>query len=172
MTTNAGAQEMARASIGFTEQDHSSDGMEVIKKGFSPEFRNRLDSIIQFGNLTVETIKTVVDKFIVELQVQLDKKDVQLHLDDSAVDWFVSHGYSESMGARPMARLIQDKLKKAMAEELLFGDLKDGGRVVVKAEAGDIVIESSSHKSAERKSSKNGDRSRTTNKRSDQETPA
>lgn len=150
MTTNAGAQEMARASIGFTEQDHSSDGMEVIKKGFSPEFRNRLDSIIQFGNLTVETIKTVVDKFIVELQVQLDKKDVQLHLEDSAVYWFVSHGYSESMGARPMARLIQDKLKKAMAEALLFGELKNGGQVTVKAEggvSGDIKIETSPHKS-------------------------
>ena len=89
MTTNAGAQEMSRASIGFTEQDHSSDGMEMIKKAFSPEFRNRLDSIIQFGSLTVETIRTVVDKFIVELQVQLDQKNVQLQLEDSAVEWSV-----------------------------------------------------------------------------------
>lgn len=140
MTTNAGAQEMARASIGFSEQDHSSDGMEMIKKSFSPEFRNRLDSIIQFGALTIETIKTVVDKFIVELQFQLDQKNVQLHLDDSAVEWFVAHGYSESMGARPMSRLIQDKLKKAIAEDILFGALAGGGEVLVSAVDGDIVI--------------------------------
>ncbi|MDF1766570.1 MAG: ATP-dependent Clp protease ATP-binding subunit ClpA [Gammaproteobacteria bacterium] len=154
MTTNAGAQEMARASIGFTEQDHSSDGMEMIKKGFSPEFRNRLDSIIQFGNLTPETIKTVVDKFIVELQVQLDQKNVQLHLEESAVDWFVAHGYSEAMGARPMARLIQDKLKKAIAEDILFGKLASGGEVIVRAEDGEIVIDT-----RERVSAKAGKRS-------------
>ena len=112
MTTNAGAQEMARASIGFTEQDHSSDGMGVIKKAFTPEFRNRLDGIIQFGSLSPETIRTVVDKFLVDLQVQLDGKGVVLHVEESARDWFVEHGYSEAMGARPMARLIQEKLKK------------------------------------------------------------
>ena len=163
MTTNAGAQEMSRASIGFSEQDHSSDGMEMIKKAFSPEFRNRLDSIIQFGSLTVETIRTVVDKFIVELQVQLDQKNVQLQLDDSAVEWFVTHGYSESMGARPMARLIQDKLKKAIAEDILFGKLANGGKVIVSAAEDDIVIEaqaretpqkSSNQKSSNQKSSK------------------
>ena len=163
MTTNAGAQEMSRASIGFSEQDHSSDGMEMIKKAFSPEFRNRLDSIIQFGSLTVETIRTVVDKFIVELQVQLDQKNVQLQLDDSAVEWFVTHGYSESMGARPMARLIQDKLKKGIAEDILFGKLANGGKVIVSAAEDDIVIEaqaretpqkSSNQKSSNQKSSK------------------
>lgn len=147
MTTNAGAQEMARASIGFTEQDHSSDGMEMIKKSFSPEFRNRLDAIIQFGALTIETIKTVVDKFIVELQVQLDQKNVQLNVDESAVDWFVRHGYSESMGARPMARLIQEKLKKAIAEDVLFGTLAHGGEVKVSAVDGEIVIETKAQKS-------------------------
>ena len=163
MTTNAGAQEMSRASIGFSEQDHSSDGMEMIKKAFSPEFRNRLDSIIQFGSLTVETIRTVVDKFIVELQVQLDQKNVQLQLDDSAVEWFVTHGYSESMGARPMARLIQNKLKKGIAEDILFGKLANGGKVIVSAAEDDIVIEaqaretpqkSSNQKSSNQKSSK------------------
>jgi ATP-dependent Clp protease ATP-binding subunit ClpA len=148
MTTNAGAQEMSRASIGFTEQDHSSDGMEMIKKVFSPEFRNRLDSIIQFGALTVETIRTVVDKFIVELQVQLDQKNVQLQLEDSAVEWFVTHGYSESMGARPMARLIQDKLKKGIAEDILFGKLVDGGKVIVSASEGDIVIKAHARESS------------------------
>ena len=133
MTTNAGAQEMARASIGFTEQDHSSDGMGVIKKAFTPEFRNRLDSIIQFGSLSPETIRTVVDKFLVDLQVQLDEKGVVLHVGESARDWFVEHGYSESMGARPMGRLIQEKLKKALAEDILFGQLTEGGDVFVTA---------------------------------------
>ncbi|MBU2097865.1 MAG: AAA family ATPase, partial [Gammaproteobacteria bacterium] len=131
MTTNAGAQEMSRASIGFATQDHSSDGMEVIKRSFSPEFRNRLDAIVQFGPLTPATIRTVVDKFLVELQVQLDSKKVTLLVDESARDWFAVHGYSPAMGARPMGRLIQDKLKKALAEEILFGSLSDGGEVVV-----------------------------------------
>ncbi|PCI76162.1 MAG: ATP-dependent Clp protease ATP-binding subunit ClpA [SAR86 cluster bacterium] len=143
MTTNAGAQEMSRASIGFTEQDHTTDGMEIIKKAFTPEFRNRLDSIIQFGALTVDTIRTVVDKFLVDLQVQLDQKKVLLNVDESAVDWFVKHGYSESMGARPMARLIQEKLKKELAEDILFGKLSaNGGEVQVscKADALDLTI--------------------------------
>ncbi|GAB5498260.1 MAG: ATP-dependent Clp protease ATP-binding subunit ClpA [Pseudohongiellaceae bacterium] len=141
MTTNAGAQEMARASIGFTEQDHSTDGMEVIKKAFTPEFRNRLDGIIQFGALAPETIRTVADKFLVNLQVQLDDKNVLLHVDDSARDWFVEHGYSEAMGARPMGRLIQEKLKKALAEDILFGELAgNGGDVYVSAEDGDIKL--------------------------------
>jgi len=141
MTTNAGAREMARSSIGFTEQDHSSDGMEAIRKAFSPEFRNRLDAVIQFGPLAPATIRTVVDKFLVELQVQLDAKKVQLHVDDSAIDWFVEHGYSETMGARPMARLIQEKLKKSLAEDILFGDLAEGGEVHVSAAGGELELE-------------------------------
>lgn len=140
MTTNAGAQEMSRASIGFMEQDHTTDGMEVIKKAFTPEFRNRLDGIIQFGALTPETIRTVVDKFLMDLQVQLDEKGVLLHVDATAQDWFVDNGYSESMGARPMARLIQEKLKKALAEDILFGELAGGGDVYVTADK-DIEIE-------------------------------
>ncbi len=141
MTTNAGAQEMSRPSIGFTEQDHSTDGMEIIRKSFTPEFRNRLDAIIQFGSLTPETIRTVVDKFLVDLQVQLDEKNVQLHVDDVAMDWFVTHGYSETMGARPMARLVQDKLKKPLAEEILFGSLSgNGGDIYVSLKDGEIDI--------------------------------
>ena len=141
MTTNAGAQEMARSSIGFSEQDHSTDGMEIIKKSFTPEFRNRLDVIVQFGSLGRDTIRTVVDKFLVEMQVQLDSKNVALKVEESAVDWFQEHGYSESMGARPMGRLIQDKLKKAIAEDILFGKLANGGgEVVVLAEDGQIVL--------------------------------
>lgn len=149
MTTNAGAQEMSRASIGFTVQNHSSDGMEALKKTFSPEFRNRLDAIVQFGALSTETIRTVVDKFLVELQVQLDDKKVTLHVDDSARDWFVEHGYSLTMGARPMARLIQDKLKKALAEAILFGELTDGGEVIVSIEKDEVKLAISGRRSAE-----------------------
>ena len=152
MTTNAGAQEISRASIGFTEQDHSSDGTEIIKKTFTPEFRNRLDGIIQFGVLTHETIRTVVDKFLVNLQVQLDEKKVLLQVDELAVDWFVDHGYSESMGARPMARLIQEKLKRALAEDILFGELSDnGGDVFVTCENDDIKLEIKGRKRQEKK---------------------
>lgn len=140
MTSNAGAQEMSRRSIGFTDQDNSTDGMEVIKRNFTPEFRNRLDAIVQFGPLDEETIRTVVDKFLVELQVQLDDKKVTLLVDDSARDWFAKHGYDPVMGARPMGRLIQDKLKKALAEEILFGNLKDGGQVTVSIENDEVQL--------------------------------
>lgn len=149
MTTNAGAQDMSRASIGFTPQDHSSDGMEAIRKMFSPEFRNRLDAVVQFGSLSPETVRTVVDKFLVELQVQLDSKKVTLNVDESARDWFVEHGYNKAMGARPMARLIQEKLKKGLAEEILFGELTDGGEVRVSTENDDISLTVISRKKSE-----------------------
>lgn len=131
MTTNAGAETMSRASFGFTHQDHSTDGMEAIKKMFTPEFRNRLDSVVQFAPLTLDTIKTVVDKFIMELQTQLDDKRVTLEISDEARGWLAIHGYDVKMGARPMARLIQEKLKKPLAEEILFGRLIEGGTVIV-----------------------------------------
>ena len=136
MTTNAGAQEMARSSIGFSEQNHTSDGLEILKKTFTPEFRNRLDSIVQFSSLSKETIRTVVDKFLVALQVQLDDKNVVLHIDGSVVEWFVENGYSKSMGARPMGRLIQEKLKKPLAEDILFGKLSHAGGEVFVTESG------------------------------------
>lgn len=133
MTTNAGADVMGRASIGFTKQDHTTDGMEAIKRMFTPEFRNRLDGIIQFEPLSLDVVKTVVDKFLVELQTQLDGKNVVLDVDEEAREWLAMHGYDVKMGARPMARLIQEKLKKPLAEEVLFGDLASkGGKVVVK----------------------------------------
>ncbi|BFM16215.1 ATP-dependent Clp protease ATP-binding subunit ClpA [Maricurvus nonylphenolicus] len=144
MTTNAGAQDMSRRSIGFTKQDHSTDGMEAIKKMFTPEFRNRLDAIIQFGNLSLDVIKTVVDKFLVELQAQLDDKQVTLNVEDEAREWLAVNGYDEKMGARPMARLIQEKLKKPLAEQVLFGDLSSNGGVVtvtVDNDELDIAIE-------------------------------
>ena len=129
MTTNAGAQEMSRASIGFTNQDHSTDGMEVINKQFSPEFRNRIDAIIQFAPLDHQSVKRVVDKLVVELESKLDTNDVTLELDDAAREWIAARGYDPKMGARPMARIIQEQIKRPLAEELLFGSLSEGGHV-------------------------------------------
>lgn len=131
MTTNAGAQETSRASVGFTLQDHSSDAMEVIKKIFSPEFRNRLDAIIQFDALDETSIARVVDKLIVELESQLDKTGVTIELAPAARTWIAERGYDKKMGARPMARIIQEHIKRPLAEELLFGKLADGGHVRV-----------------------------------------
>jgi ATP-dependent Clp protease ATP-binding subunit ClpA len=135
MTTNAGAQEAARASVGFTMQDHSTDAMEVLKKLFSPEFRNRLDAIIQFEPLDEVSIARVVDKLIVELEAQLDKNDVTIELEPAARDWVATRGYDKKMGARPMARVIQEHIKRPLAEELLFGKLAEGGHVRVEVGA-------------------------------------
>jgi ATP-dependent Clp protease ATP-binding subunit ClpA len=129
MTTNAGAQEMARPSIGFTTADNASDGMEAIRRLFSPEFRNRLDAVIQFGALDSATIERVVDKLIVEVESQLEQKGVQISLDDAARAWIAEKGYDPKMGARPMARIIQEHIKRPLAEELLFGRLAGGGTV-------------------------------------------
>lgn len=141
MTTNAGADRISRPSVGFTQQDHSSDAMEVIKRIFSPEFRNRLDTIITFDPLGMKTILNVIDKFLVELQVQLDDKKVTMDVDESAREWLANNGYDKVMGARPMQRLIQDKIKKLIAEELLFGKLMQGGHFIVSEEKDDIKIE-------------------------------
>ena len=130
MTTNAGAHDMSRASMGFNAQDHTSDGVEIIKKTFSPEFRNRLDAMISFNPLSIEVIKTVVDKFLVELQAQLDEKKVQLEVSEKARDWIAEKGYDKTMGARPMQRLIQENIKKPLAEEILFGQFSSKGGVV------------------------------------------
>jgi len=141
MTTNAGAQEMSRASIGFTQQDHSTDGMEIIKKSFSPEFRNRLDAIIQFAALDAHSIARVVDKLVVELESKLGGSNVTLELDDDARDWIADRGYDPKMGARPMARIIQEYIKRPLAEELLFGSLADGGHVRISVgEDGDLML--------------------------------
>ena len=140
MTTNAGAQEMGRPSIGFAEQDNSTDGMEVIRRIFTPEFRNRLDAIVQFSALKLEVVKTVVDKFLTELQAQLDEKRVTLEVDEAARAWLAREGYDEKMGARPMQRLIQEKIKRQLAEDLLFGDLASGGTVHVTIEDNDLSI--------------------------------
>ncbi len=131
MTTNAGAAQASRRSMGFTEQDHSTDATEVITRTFSPEFRNRLDAIIQFNPLSRESIGFVVDKFVNELELQLQEKKVILHLDEAARLWLGEHGFEPKMGARPMARVIQESIKKPLAEELLFGRLVDGGEVSI-----------------------------------------
>lgn len=141
MTTNAGAESMSRRSIGFTNQDHRSDGMEAITRMFTPEFRNRLDSIVQFEPLGEDIILTVVDKFIAELQGQLDEKRVTLDVDEDARLWLVEKGYDERMGARPMERVIQEHIKKPLAELVLFGALAgSGGTALVRLnEAGDAL---------------------------------
>ncbi|HTV80606.1 MAG TPA: ATP-dependent Clp protease ATP-binding subunit ClpA [Steroidobacteraceae bacterium] len=131
MTTNAGAHEMNRPSIGFTHTDNASDGMEAVRRLFSPEFRNRIDAIIQFAPLDTTTIERVVDKLIVEVEAQLEQKGVQITLDDAARRWIALKGYDPKMGARPMARVIQEHIKRPLAEELLFGRLVGGGNVRV-----------------------------------------
>lgn len=144
MTTNAGAEEGSRASIGFTQQDHASDSMKVIEKGFSPEFRNRLDAIIQFKPLDISIVGHVVDKFIFELEALLAEKHVTLTLEPDARLWLAENGCDPKMGARPMARLIQEKIKKPLANDLLFGKLAHGGdvRIYVEDNALAFAIES------------------------------
>ncbi|GHF92589.1 ATP-dependent Clp protease ATP-binding subunit ClpA [Thalassotalea marina] len=140
LTTNAGVTETTRQSIGFKQQDHSFDAMNEINKVFSPEFRNRLDNIIWFNHLSDEVIQQVVDKFIVELQAQLDDKGVSLELTKEAKKWLAVHGYDKAMGARPMARLIQEQLKKPLANELLFGELVNGGVAKVCVKKDEIFL--------------------------------
>ncbi len=141
MTTNAGAQEMERASIGFTEQDNRSDGMQVINRLFSPEFRNRLDSIIQFAPLGTEAVLRVVDKLVMELEGQLESNGVTIDLDPAARQWIAERGHDPKMGARPMARVIQEHIKRPLAEHLLFGDLNHGGHVrIIVGEDGQLGL--------------------------------
>jgi len=141
---------MARESMGFQKQDNSTDGTEVIKKTFSPEFRNRLTSIVQFGSLKTEVIHTVVDKFLTELQAQLDEKRVVLEVDNKARTWLAEKGYDEKMGARPMQRLIQDEIKQKLAESILFGDLaKEGGIAKVSIKKNQVDIKFLPHEEKE-----------------------
>jgi len=141
MTTNAGAEQLGRASMGFTKQNHVGDEMAVLKRVFSPEFRNRLDAIIQFQPLDPATIGHVVDKFVTELQAQLEDKHVEIDVDERARVWLAEHGYDPAMGARPMARIIREKIKKALADEILFGRLSHGGEVTVSEQNGELTFE-------------------------------
>ncbi|CZJ07872.1 ATP-dependent Clp protease ATP-binding subunit ClpA [Legionella pneumophila] len=146
MTSNAGASEIVRNSIGFSTQDNTNDGLEAIKKQFSPEFRNRLDAIINFAPLDTQTIGLVVDKFIMELDEQLSHKGVTFTVDKSAREWLMEHGYDKAMGARPMARLIQENIKKPLADELLFGKLMHGGHVTLRVKDGKLHFDSHDHR--------------------------
>jgi ATP-dependent Clp protease ATP-binding subunit ClpA len=141
MTTNAGATQAARRSIGFTRQDHSPDAMEAIRRGFSPEFRNRLDAVVQFQALGFDHILRVVDKFLIELEALLHEKQVTLAATAAAREWLGQQGFDPLMGARPMARLIQDRVKRPLADELLFGKLAGGGRVSLDAVEGELVLD-------------------------------
>ena len=141
MTTNAGATQASRRSIGFTRQDHSTDAMETIRRAFSPEFRNRLDAVVQFQPLGFEHILRVVDKFLIELETQLHEKGVTLSATQEARDWLARHGFDPLMGARPMARVIQDKVKRPLADELLFGKLLDGGHVEIGVKDDALVVD-------------------------------
>ena len=140
MTTNAGAAQAARRTIGFTQQDHSTDAMEVIRKSFTPEFRNRLDAVVQFQGLGFDHILRVVDKFLIELEMLLQEKHVSVSSTPAARDWLAKHGFDPLMGARPMARIIQDKIKRPLADELLFGKLVGGGRVSIDVKDDDLVV--------------------------------
>jgi len=141
MTTNCGAEQMNRPSIGFTQQDHTRDAMEAIRRAFSPEFRNRLDAVVQFGPLDPVTIASVVDKFIIELEGQLEDKHVTFQVDEAARAWLAEHGFDKQMGARPMARVIQERIKRPLAEELLFGKLERGGHVHISAKDDELTFE-------------------------------
>ncbi|MDH3713725.1 MAG: ATP-dependent Clp protease ATP-binding subunit ClpA [Gammaproteobacteria bacterium] len=136
MTTNAGAELMSRRSMGFSTQDHSSDAMEAVNRLFTPEFRNRLDAIIKFKSLDRTTVASVVGKFLIELETQLADKRVTLQVDDLARDWLAEHGFDAKMGARPMARVIQESIKRPMADELLFGKLAKGGDLKITVKDG------------------------------------
>ncbi len=149
MTTNAGAEDMARRSIGFAEQDNTSDGMEIIRRSFSPEFRNRIDAIIQFEALSGDVVERVVDKFVMQLEAQLEARGVSLVIEPAAREWLAKQGYDPKMGARPMARLIQDNIKRPLAEELLFGRLAGGGQVIVREVDGSLELDVSPRETAE-----------------------
>jgi len=141
MTTNAGATDVARNSVGFTKQDNSSDDTEAIKKLFTPEFRNRLDAVVRFDSLSKDVIAKVVDKELLEVERQLLEKEVQMHVDEAARLWIADNGYDENMGARPLSRLIQEQIKRGLADELLFGKLQEGGEVHISVENNELSFD-------------------------------
>jgi ATP-dependent Clp protease ATP-binding subunit ClpA len=141
MTTNAGASDMAREAIGFGVSGREGEDEEAVKKMFTPEFRNRLDAIVPFGYLPTPVVARVVDKFILQLELQLADREVHIKLDDAAKEWLTTKGYDKLYGARPMGRLIQEKIKQPLAEELLFGKLVNGGEVLVRMKDGELSFE-------------------------------
>jgi len=149
MTTNAGAAQASRRSMGFVVQNHAADTMETLRKAFSPEFRNRLDAIIQFSALDMEHILRVVDKFLIELEAQLQEKRVTLSASGEARQWLAEHGFDPAMGARPMARIIQERIKRPLADELLFGKLLNGGKVQLAVRGGEFMVDVEAEELAE-----------------------
>jgi ATP-dependent Clp protease ATP-binding subunit ClpA len=141
MTSNAGAENISRKSLGFTVQDHVLDATEAVNRTFSPEFRNRLDAVIQFNTLTPAVVSSVVDKFIIKLEAQLEPKKVVLVVNEAARHWLAEKGYDRLMGARPMERVIQEHIKKPLADAILFGELSQGGRVEVSTDDEGLVLE-------------------------------
>ena len=131
MTTNVGAEMLSKRNIGFSDQSNESDAMNSLNRLFSPEFRNRLDEIIQFDYLNKEIILSVVDKFLIRLQAQLDKRNVELEISKAVINWIAENGYDKDMGARPMERFIASNIKKPLVDKLLFGDLKAGGLIKI-----------------------------------------
>ncbi|HXJ36846.1 MAG TPA: AAA family ATPase [Candidatus Eisenbacteria bacterium] len=140
MTTNAGAQEMAAAAIGFGNVSNAEKGQKVIERLFSPEFRNRLEAVVLSAALGAEAVERVVDKFMTDLEGQLAQRRVQTELTPAARRWLAERGYDATFGARPMARLIQDKVKRVLADEMLFGKLKDGGKVEIDVAADELTF--------------------------------
>lgn len=141
MTSNAGAESASKRPVGFTSTDTSTDMMEAVKRMFTPEFRNRLDAVISFNSLDQQTLGHVVDKFVIQLEAQLEEKNVTITVAESAREWLAERGYDPVMGARPMARVIQEHIKKALAEEILFGRLVEGGAVRIEAADGELTFE-------------------------------
>ena len=140
MTTNAGAADLAKNAIGFERDTREGDDKEAIERMFTPEFRNRLDSIITFANLSPDVVHKVVDKFVMQLEGQLSDRNVTIELSQAARDWLAVRGYDNRMGARPLARVIQQEIKKPLADHLLFGDLITGGHVKVDAADGKLTF--------------------------------
>ena len=155
MTSNLGAEEMERANLGFTQMEKTADD-DAVKNFFAPEFRNRLDATVVFKKLAKEVLMKIVGKFMVDLKVMLKEKNVAIELTNEAIDYLVEHGYDDKMGARPMYRIIQDKIKKPLAEELIFGELsKNGGSVIVTVEDDELKIDlKSSPRKEEKKKEK------------------
>jgi ATP-dependent Clp protease ATP-binding subunit ClpA len=141
MTSNLGASDAEKNTIGFGDLDQSGEDNKAVKKFFPPEFRNRLDAIVKFGKLQKETVKIIVDKFVRELNTQIKDKHVEIVLNDESRDWLAEHGYEPKMGARPLARLIDNQIKSPLSRKILFGELKEGGRAFVRVEDDKLVFD-------------------------------
>jgi len=146
MTTNAGASQASRESVGFTQQDHSVDDLKEIERLFTPEFRNRLDSIVRFSPLGKDVISKIVDKELLQIEGQLLNKNVTLRINKQAREWLADNGYDEKMGARPLGRLMQEEIKRGLADELLFGELMNGGEVDISVKDGKLDFLTKAHR--------------------------